>query len=350
MPILDLQKRSRELGRIRIGQVVPTAKGGTRPAKLDRFRLTSASRELLEKVAALYGGEVKPWSPQGGGADAFEVVTTATRLPILVPPQPITQWYELWSGGGCARRCDGQREVLTEKPCLCDPDPTRRQCKPTTRLNVVLKDVEGLGVWRLESHGYYAAVELPESAEFLARAGAYVSGWLSLEARTAKRNGKTMQWMTPVLEVDITPAALLGGTTAPAAIGAAQPTVAALPAAPAVPQDDDNLIVALAAAKSLADVQELWNRAGAAGMTLTPTLKQAFADRGQHFRQLEEQAALDQLDEDQLWQQILATAPESWDTQAVELHFSETTGVDAGAATADDMRRYLQQRAAGTGA
>jgi hypothetical protein len=58
MPILDIQKRARELGRIRLGQVVVSANGKTRPEKIDRFRFTSYSRELLDQVAALYGGQV----------------------------------------------------------------------------------------------------------------------------------------------------------------------------------------------------------------------------------------------------------------------------------------------------
>jgi hypothetical protein len=112
-------------------------------------------------VAALYGGTVQPWTPQGGGAEAFEVITESTRIPILVPPQPVTQYFEQWSGGGCVRRCDGQTELLSGGNCLCSVDPEDRECKPTTRLNVVLRDVEGIGVWRLESHGWYAATELP---------------------------------------------------------------------------------------------------------------------------------------------------------------------------------------------
>jgi hypothetical protein len=112
MAILTLQRRSRELGRIRLGQV-NRSNGKTRPEKLDRFRFTSASEPLLAKVAALYGGTVQPWTPQGGGAEAFEVITDSTRIPILVPPQPVTQYFEQWSGGGCVRRCDGQTELLS---------------------------------------------------------------------------------------------------------------------------------------------------------------------------------------------------------------------------------------------
>lgn len=215
MPILVLQQRLRELGRIRIGQKVATAKGGTRPDKLDRFRLTSPSKELLDRVAAKYGGTVAPWTPDGG-ADQYEVLTDAKRMPIHVPPQPVSQYFELWSGGGCQRRCDGITELLKDRPCICGPDPERRQCKPTTRLNVVLSEIEGVGVWRLESHGYYAALELPGIAELLAQTQTkgYVPAFLGLEQRTAKRDGKTLHWMVPTIDVAITPAALMAGTAA----------------------------------------------------------------------------------------------------------------------------------------
>jgi recombination directionality factor gp3-like protein len=255
MPILDIQKRARELGRIRIGQVVPTTNGKTRPEKLDRFRLTSHSRPLLEKVAELYGGTVVEWAPQGGGAKAWEVVTNSKRLPIMVPPQPITQWYEYWTAGGCKHRCDGHTNVLTDE--LCDPDDYGHQealKQPTTRLNVVLRDVEGIGVWRLETHGWNAAVELPDAAEFLAAAGGYVNGWVSLEPRTSKaevpdrENGgtkiQTRHFHVPIIEIDVTPAELMAGRgrvatpmiegpVPPAAIEAPKQTEAAAPAAPA---------------------------------------------------------------------------------------------------------------------
>lgn len=254
MPILTLQRRSRELGRIRIGQQVPTKDGKMRPEKLDKFRVTSASRPLLEKVAALYGGEVVEWN--NNGSAQFEVFTTSTRLPVLVPPQPVSQFFELWSGGGCQRRCDGNRELLTDKPCLCEPDPEDRQCKPTTRLNVVLRDVEGVGVFRLESHGYYAATELPTTAEFLAQQAGYIVGWLSLEARTVVRNGKTKRFVVPTIEVDVTPAALMAGGAGITALAsaAAAAVTPALPVTPAVTLAD------IQAAASHDELRVLWDR------------------------------------------------------------------------------------------
>lgn len=260
MPILDLQQRIRELGRIRIGQKVATAKGGTRPSKLDRFRLTSPSKELLDRVAKVYGGTVAPWTPDGG-AGQYEVLTDAKRMPILVPHQPVSQYYELWSGGGCQRRCDGITELLKDRPCICGPDPEQRQCKPTTRLNVVLSEIPGVGVWRLESHGYYAALELPGVAELLANAGGYVPAFLGLEERTAKREGKTLRWMVPTIDVDITPTALMAGnvTAGPAVTGGPQRAAIEAPSAKQPGPDRDYLAEARKAstqAEALAVFQE----------------------------------------------------------------------------------------------
>ncbi len=272
MPIITMQRRLRELGRIRMGVQTPTGKTGKngkptfRPEKLDRFRVTSPSRPLIERVAALYGGEVQDWD--NSGVAQFEVTITADRLPVFVPPQPVSQYFELWSGGGCQRRCDGETELLKDQPCLCGPDLEQRQCKPTTRLNVILRDIEGIGVFRLESHGYYSAVELPDVAEFLARAGGYVSAWLAMEQRTAIRDGQTRHWMVPTLEVDVTPAALLAGnssttplgTSAPAALTGKAP--AALPAGKATLSVDEIDMVRnqIAAAISLDQLREIWGQ------------------------------------------------------------------------------------------
>lgn len=210
MSILTLQRRLRELGRIRTGVRVASGNGRSRPAKLETFRLTSASRELLDAAAEIYGGEVRAW-PEG---DGWELITAVDALDIVIPPgESMTQYYELWSGGGCQRRCDGVTELLTMEPCLCPSDQDERRtlaadgraCKPTTRLNVILPLVPDMGVWRLESHGYYAAVELAGTAEFLARAtaeGRLIPARLRLDQREAKRpNQPVMRYAVPVIEL-----------------------------------------------------------------------------------------------------------------------------------------------------
>lgn len=207
-PVLDVQRRMMELGRIRLGE--KGAKG--EPKKLSTFRLTSASRELLESAAKVYGGKVSQW--EGAPDDGyFQVTTEARELKVILPPtysaadgSPTTsysQWYELWSGGGCQRRCDGQTEALTGKPCMCNPDD--RACQITTRVSVMLPEVAGLGVWRLDSKGWNAAVELPGTLEVLMMAAArnsFVPAVLRIEHRTKKEPGKgTHRFVVPVLDL-----------------------------------------------------------------------------------------------------------------------------------------------------
>ncbi|MEV3857781.1 hypothetical protein AB0J38_26080 [Streptomyces sp. NPDC050095] len=360
MPILVLQQRLRELGRIRIGQKVATAKGGTRPAKLDRFRLTSPSRELLDRVAAKYGGTVAPWTPEGE-ASQFEVITDARRMPIHVPPQPVSQYFELWSGGGCQRRCDGVTELLKDRPCICGPDPERRQCKPTTRLNVVLSEIEGVGVWRLESHGYYAALELPGVAELLAQAQRrdYIEAFLGLEQRTAKRDGKTRHWMVPTIDVAVTPAALMSGAASAGTAVASGPQRAAIEA----PRPDYARLAS--AASSSEEVGKLWTQANQAGHlddTLAATLKaraaelKALADGEDEGKAPPAPPAPATVDDDvhdvevvedddveALWFQIIAAAgPLGLTTEQVEERFAETNGgLHPSTARADLLRQFL---------
>ena len=230
MPILDLQRRLVELGRIRTGDQVEyqdeAGKTKTRPRRLDTFRLTSASKELVDEAAHLYGGRVAAWGEQ------WEVVIGGQTLPIMLPPgEALSQWNEMWSAGGCARRCNGEREMLSDKPCMCPADPAERRelaakgqaCKPTTRLNVILPELHGLGVWRLELGGYYAAVELAGAAEYLSMAtsvGHRIPAHLRIVKRSVKRPGKdgkpqTRNFSVPTIDIDVRPMDLLAGAETP---------------------------------------------------------------------------------------------------------------------------------------
>lgn len=231
MAILTLQRRLREAGRIRIGQQVKTSNGKTRPAKLDTFRLTSADSSAIEAAAQLYGGTPQQWKDAPIG-EQWEVFTTTNAIPVVIPPATtaFTQFYETWSGGGCTRRCDGERELLTDSPCLCATED-EGTCKPTTRLSVMLQDLPGLGVWRIETHGYYAATELAGTVEVCIAAatrGQLLPAILRLEQRQVKRAGEQVRkFAVPVIDVQVTPTALgLVTTTSsppPGAIGTWQP-------------------------------------------------------------------------------------------------------------------------------
>lgn len=205
MPIRDVQPRLRQIIRIRMGQKVAAKKEGeTRPQALTTWRLTSPHRAPIDRAAELWGGVVEEMADPLS-ADRWEVVTEVSALPCAIPPVAgFNQWYETWSKGGCQRRCDGVRELLSDEDCLCGPDPDERVCKPTTRLTVVLTDIDELAGARLESHGYNAAAELAFAEALYAAARerhTLIPAELRIVPRTARRDGKTSHFVVPELAV-----------------------------------------------------------------------------------------------------------------------------------------------------
>lgn len=388
MPIVTLQQQQAQVGRIRIGQQVPTGKNGkTRPEKLDRFRFTTPSRGLAEAVATIYGGTAQAWQPDGHAAE-FEVISNATTLPVLVPPNPVTQWYEMWSGAGCQRRCDGETETISGDPCKCPLDHLERgdlaargqACKATTRLKVMLPELPGIGVWRLDTHGFYAAIELPQTADFLGAvtdAGGYIRATLALEERIVKRPGVGIRrFLVPALHVDVTPEALMAGagtalpgraTAAIAAGAAARPASGPLEIEAA---DDEAgkraqaIADRLAQARTRDEVAALWKEAGPA----LAALDVADADDGVVSR-LEDllkakgkalasaptvpaeqptantrpaAGAGDDLDEDEVWVAIIGAASEFEVAFDVDDDFERwSDGTKTGAASLEQLRAYL---------
>lgn len=223
MPIIDLQRRLAEKGRIRLGIKKSAANGKGYPAKLDRLRFTSPDRVVIDALGSRYGGSTNAWEGQ------WEVVTETRDIDIMVIPAAMgfSQWLEDWSGGVCRKRCDGVTDHVRDIACDCDPD--NRTCKTTTRLSVMLPDLPGLGVWRLETHGYNAAVEIAaavEMVELAAGAGAMLPARLRLEDRTVKRlvgdKIETRNFVVPVIDLDVSARQLAGlpGGPTPAAAGA----------------------------------------------------------------------------------------------------------------------------------
>ena len=223
--VLDMQRRSVQLGEIRIGtSVAVPGKDYRRPVRLETFRFTTASEQIAHAVAAKYGGTVAPWSQRKG---RWEVTTDRTALDVWVPPrgEAVDANMELWDGPKCLRRCDGITERLSGQPCLCpqpdDPsDPVSVQaarderkrlaaqrppkaCKPLTRINVTISDLPGLtGVFRLNTGSENAAVETADSGDAMAIAragGVYLPAVLRIEWRVRSADGKP--YPVPVLHI-----------------------------------------------------------------------------------------------------------------------------------------------------
>lgn len=227
MAIRDLQARFSTVGAIRLGAQKPTRSGRMAPAKLETFRVTVRDRALAEEIADLYGGEVQEWRPKQGNP-GFEIYTTATELAVYVPRQRIDPNYELWGPNVLQRRCDGETEQIRQCPCLCkeqarkmaaskgyqfDEDTWRRDkqpndCKPTTRLSVILAEVSITGTFKLESHGWNAAAELSVWAPIVEMATNPLPARIVLEKREKKELSivqgrekiETKNFVVPVLD------------------------------------------------------------------------------------------------------------------------------------------------------
>ena len=234
-PLDQQRRRSPEAGRIRIG-----VKSGRAMKALDTFRFTSPHEAAINQLAARYGGEPKPWSDPMANKGQFEVITPASSIEIMVIPNGLSTGYELWTGGGCARRCDGYvvevamkgHDEPVESPCICNTKGVR-ECDPKTRLNVVLPQINFFGVWRLESKGWNAMEELPGMYDMISNFsedGKMVRAFLNLEQRTSKSpSGGTKHYVVPTISLAHTPDELMGGiATAPLSIEAEEIPVAEL--------------------------------------------------------------------------------------------------------------------------
>ena len=229
-PILDLQRRYMEVGRIRLGEKAPSGA----PKRLDAWRLTSSNRQALEEAAALWGGDVREWkdAPTPG---QFELYTNSDTLPIMVlpGPDPVSQYYEQWNRGGATHRCDGVRNIIDDKPCSCSPEA--RTCKPTTRVSVALPDLPGFGVWRFESHGWHSANELPVTLELIraaAEKGTMLPGALRIEQRQNISGGTTKRFPVAVIDLELTMRQLASGNGGTRQIAASNVTPIERPDAP----------------------------------------------------------------------------------------------------------------------
>lgn len=337
MPIIDLQKRFRQLGEIRIGHTVDTGRVSTktgkaikRPAKLNKFRLTSASKPILEQAVELFGGEVTPWTPANGGPDEWQLYTDSDRLPIVIPPKnAVSQWYEQYKGSKCVRRCDGETEFKSDKPCFC-ANREVRDCSITTRINVMLRDLQGVGVWLLTTHGYYAATELPDVAEFLSRAGGYVDAWLSMEEKSVVRaDGKTARFMVPKLDVGLSPAQLLAGEGAIQIGAPSRPRQVAGGAAAAIesgeePRADAGQITAIGgllrrAGMYASDAEQFVS--GAVGRPVASSQQLTVTEAAEVIKALESLPS-----PEQVWAALGDEAPADWSIAEMEQAFARDHG------------------------
>ncbi len=284
----NIQARAAEHGRLRTGYTQ-----GNRPMRSATWVVTSHSEEHVRTAAKLWGGEVEQWSPLNSTISQWRVITKASSIEALITPgDPLNQYNEMWSKGGCQRRCDGETETLSRQPCLClarfgeDWHQQKKGvvCSTTSRLNVMLPDLSGMGMWRAETHSFYAAQEWGGMVDMVlagTRGDGFVPVTLRIEPRQRVANGETKKFPVVVVELrGVTPRqALAGPMNAATALdpGAASQAVAAIEG----PRPD--YLADAEAALTVDDVQDVYRDAHAAGH-LTDDLIAALKERADDIK------------------------------------------------------------------
>ena len=267
----NIQARAAEHGRLRTGYTQ-----GKRPMRSATWVVTSHSEEHVRTAASLWGGEPEQWQPLNSTISQWRVITKASQIEALITPgDPLNQYNEMWSAGGCQRRCDGETETISRQPCIClarfgedwHQQKKGTVCSTTSRLNVMLPDLSGMGMWRAETHSFYAAQEWGGMVDMVL-AGTDGKGFipvnLRIEPRQVVREGQTKKFPVVVVELrGVTPRqALAGPMNATTALnpGAASQAVAAIEG----PKGRDWIAEASGALNS-DDVRDLWMEAQQAG-------------------------------------------------------------------------------------
>lgn len=261
-PLAQIDSRIPEAGRIRLG--IKTGKGMT---SIDTFRFTSPDETVIRKLSELYGGDARPWSdPKASPSNQWEVITKAKEVDVYLPADALSVWYELWSGGGVQRRCDGERcqipqtvpggWEMTEAPCVCMARQAM-ECRPYTRMNVILPTVPFRGVWRLETKGWNAAKELPGMVaiiDAMTQAGQLVQAKLHIERRVQQTPAGKRNFVVPGITLAHTAQDMIAGAADARQLSIAPtvPTVAALPAAVV----DDDIIDAEIVSTELDELED----------------------------------------------------------------------------------------------
>ncbi|MFJ8163851.1 hypothetical protein ACIRBY_23390 [Streptomyces sp. NPDC096136] len=267
--LLNIQRRAAEHGRLRTGFTQ-----GNKPMRSSTWVITSHSEEHVRTAAELWGGEPETWAPLNSKTQQWRVITRASAIEALITPgDPLNQYNELWSAGGCQRRCDGATELLSRQPCICarqfgedwHQQPKGRVCSATSRLNVMLPDLSGMGMWRAETHSFYAASEWGGMVDMVL-AGTdgrgFVPVTLRIEPRQVIRDGQTKKFPVVVVELrGITPRQALAGPISTAL--ALDPTGSRAVAAIEAPRP--GYVAEAEAALDSDDVRDVWRKAKAAG-------------------------------------------------------------------------------------
>lgn len=211
------------------------------PQSIQTWRMTSADKGAILALADRYGGVCADWhDAKASPPNQYQVVTKASEVRVLLPNDSLSVHYELWSGSGVARRCDGETcevpgpDDMESCPCICYANQ-QMACAPHTRLTVVLPDIPFGGGWMLETKSWNAAQELPGMAALIEslQARGIVEARLRIDREERVINGRKRNYVVPRLSHAASVDEMLAGSASVGALGMAvpeeRPALAAVP-------------------------------------------------------------------------------------------------------------------------
>lgn len=353
--IITAQRSLGELGRLRTGYT-----GARGPVRSKTWILTGAMPEVMEAAANEWGGKVEKWTPLNGKTEQLRLVTETDSLAAWLPPgDPLSQANEIWSRGGVTRRCDGETESKSKKPCICLEEfgeewhrqDKKVRCQPYSHLNILLLQLPDLGQWRHTTKSYYAAGEIATRVDFIkGQVGndAIVPVWLVIDQRAKVAEGTTTPYPVPIIR-------MRGAASAMEQLTGSLPTLQleaderrqlvgapvdrpALASAPEPEVLTVEKVIALAKlTKNLPQVQQLWKDATDAGIIGEGNLRTILRAKGDEFDPTKKPAAAvattvevsaeeppvdvedEEPDPDAMWAQINAAAGrKKWSAEDLE--------------------------------
>ena len=189
-----------EVGRIRTG-----VKSGKAMKAIDTFRFTSTSESQLQAIAGIYGGEVEPWhDAMANPPNQYQLITEASTIKVVCQPNSVDVQYEMWSKGGRQRACDGEvcevsipkSSEYVEQPCMCAAKG-QMECRPHTRVNLIIPDIPFSGTWRYESKGMSAAHTYPVMMQIIDQLranGGLLPVDMTIVDREVRKHGQTRKF------------------------------------------------------------------------------------------------------------------------------------------------------------
>lgn len=187
MPIKGVSdvRRFMRLGKIRLGKKETSQRGTQYPTKVDYFIIDPYDPALLPRIKELYGEKPR---------------RLMVALPDEDPDRVFDQNYECWGASQLHCRGDGETAQRMDdkgaRSAVACPGPescefalsrgmrlkeggVKPGCQRVARLQVVLTDLDGFGVWQIDTGSFNSIVNVNSALDMLRRIAGRIS-WIEI--------------------------------------------------------------------------------------------------------------------------------------------------------------------------